>query len=852
MIPQRIYEYFDRNPWLHVLFIFDKMEVFAAELNDAEWNDNYKFLKFDGKWFSIKYHVEHDWKNKRVVLLFDGDKFKRPTTEEEMMKFPLLDLLEANLIYQEEDHAAFLQQYHISQIHSPFVKRNIRELRAAKVNKLLSGYLSESEFNPDTVIRAIITSYLKDSRLLDWYEIIAKMIIIGNEPDKARGDFFRKLEANLDAYSAVEKKLTEIFGHSYQKYTPERMKTIAESLKYNSLTQLIDLKQGDNYRNYKVTTQKRFDQINKIYEYGSRNKKHGEKFQNALEVLASTIKEEEILRIYGVDSNYYQITPTLLWHILKHSLENTLYINPKETGEKAKEWSLQLPDDKEIQSVISFIIAASEFYLRFKKIGSVKFDTPTQYINAYLDELWEIDMFYRKMIDAFYFSTKFSNPLEIEVYTVKARIDKEYADFTNLLNYEWLKCVKEKGNYFDNIEILKQNDFYGSERNNSVQHQVIIISDALRYEVGKQLMEKISAGKRHVADIIPMIAMLPTETKYTKTSLLPHSKLKLNGEDMEVDGKVLNLNEDRTKQLRKFFDNSLCIDIKKINQNSSATNRELFKKYDLVYIFQDKIDDTGHGQDSKDTVRACNEAVDELSDLIFKLHSSWNVTDVIITSDHGFIFNDIIIEEKDKHRITEMSIEKKTRYYLTPISEQEEGIIKFPLSRVSAMQSSELIYVATPLGTNRFAAPSGGYNFAHGGAALQELIIPVIRSKQKRSDKQDYVTAKLFTTDPKIVMNQFMGHILQKEVVSMTRQATNLKIGIYNGDELVSPIIDLNLSSVEDDPNKRLYPIIIPLNKNVTATVLQIKAYRKEDMFNPLFTENVKNVTLIENDFDDF
>lgn len=33
MVQDRIYSYFDRNPQLHVLFIFDKMEMICTELD---------------------------------------------------------------------------------------------------------------------------------------------------------------------------------------------------------------------------------------------------------------------------------------------------------------------------------------------------------------------------------------------------------------------------------------------------------------------------------------------------------------------------------------------------------------------------------------------------------------------------------------------------------------------------------------------------------------------------------------------------------------------------------------------------------------------------------------------------
>lgn len=110
-----------------------------------------------------------------------------------------------------------------------------------------------------------------------------------------------------------------------------------------------------------------------------------------------------------------------------------------------------------------------------------------------------------------------------------------------------------------------------------------------------------------------------------------------------------------------------------------------------------------------------------------------NVANVLLTADHGFLYNDMKFEEKDKHSIKESAIEKKTRYYLTDSNDGFEDIVKSPLDKVSSIKSTTPLQVAVPIGTNRLAAP-GGYNFAHGGASLQEMIIPVIRSQQKRTN----------------------------------------------------------------------------------------------------------------------
>ena len=75
MVQERIYNYFERNPQLHVLFIFDKMNMIATELEEATWGEEYVYKVFDGAWFNVKYAIEHDVMTKNpctgVVIKID-------------------------------------------------------------------------------------------------------------------------------------------------------------------------------------------------------------------------------------------------------------------------------------------------------------------------------------------------------------------------------------------------------------------------------------------------------------------------------------------------------------------------------------------------------------------------------------------------------------------------------------------------------------------------------------------------------------------------------------------------------------------------------------------------------------
>ena len=235
--------------------------------------------------------------------------------------------------------------------------------------------------------------------------------------------------------------------------------------------------------------------------------------------------------------------------------------------------------------------------------------------------------------------------------------------------------------------------------------------------------------------------------------------------------------------------------------------------------------------------------------LVKRLHATWNVSNVVVTADHGFIYNDIQFEEKDKHSINEVCIEKKTRYYLTNSNSPVEGVVKMPLDKVSGISVSEPTYVAVPVGTNRLAAP-GGYNFAHGGATLQEMLIPVIKSSQRRTDKTEKVGVSLMSHNLNMVSSRLKFHLIQSEAVSMTVMERKVVCQIYNGDDAVTAAKEILLNSADaTNLNNRVFEVTLNLSKSVTSSVLQLRVYDVDDTLNPLIKETVKNNTMIEQDF---
>ena len=356
------------------------------------------------------------------------------------------------------------------------------------------------------------------------------------------------------------------------------------------------------------------------------------------------------------------------------------------------------------------------------------------------------------------------------------------------------------------------------------------------------------AKEKHIATLVPYKAMLPTETKYCKTALLPHRTLELQGAEMLIDGQVLVTTEQRTAHLARYKDGAVCVKYEDVMNGDQTSNRELFK-HPLVYIFHDVIDENSHPQNPFEIIRSCRTAINQLTALVKRLHATMNVANVVVTADHGFIYNDIRFEEKDKHSISEACIEKKTRYYLTNSMMQIDGIVKMPLEKVSGITSSSPTYVAVPVGTNRLAAP-GGYNFAHGGAALQEMIIPVIRSRERQTDKTEKVGVSLMNHNLNMVSSRLKFHLIQSEAVSMTVMERKVVCQVFNGDNPVTIEKELLLNSADSaNLNNRVFEVTLNLSKSVSSSVLQLRIYDVDDRLNPLIKETVKNNTMIEQDF---
>ena len=836
---ERIVAYFAHNQRLRVLFIFDPIGEFCAELESEQWPDGYLYHEFDGhSWFNLKYHLEHDWYDNKMVLLF---KMPAPQNSAALLQFPLADLLEANATYQEEDYAEFIEQYGLPKTLAiqKFVSKHIAEFRLKKFSEVLLPFFNKNDFTEDNINRGFLSVYLGVKQVLNWDRITARVVCLGKlEEEKKRDKFFIQLRRNQDAVDALQRHLEKVTGQRYDDNQTEKVKKVAESIKYNSIMALISEDPHDNYRQYKIKDQLTLGRFNQFLENINNDRDLSEPFNAAVAELARDIKEQEIIRIYGTDQPYGIMTDALCWPILEQTV-SSIPGDVSTASSRLLNLLNKTQENSKAKITVETLLTISQYYLKAKSTGTLRLNTPDEYISRYTSEFYLMDYYYRKTLEYFYSIKAADCPLYSVVADLKKQVDRHYSQKQQELNEEWLGCLRDFGGNYARLSMARQENFYHDFIDPVVTKQVVIVSDALRYEVAVELFQKLN-DQKHTEDLSAQLAMMPTETKYCKLSLLPHRELKFDGTGMLVDGKSLVSLEQRAAHMQLYRQGAACVDYKTVTESSQEAMRELFKN-PIVYVMHNKIDKEGHDQSAVEMATACKESVSQLAALVHSIHMTFNVASIYITSDHGFLFEDKVFEDKDKHQVQEQSIEKKTRYYLTASDASVMGISKFKLEDVSGMIAPD-VYVAVPNGTNRMMA-AGGYNFAHGGGALQEIITPLIHSKLVRKETRQKVTVSL-TGNNNIAITSSMVKfaLLQNEPVDANLRALEIKYGIFVNGTVVGGLESMTLASSSDNVADRVRDITIRLASiPVANAIVELRVFDVDDMLNPVISRNIKN-----------
>lgn len=330
----------------------------------------------------------------------------------------------------------------------------------------------------------------------------------------------------------------------------------------------------------------------------------------------------------------------------------------------------------------------------------------------------------------------------------------------------------------DKTDIEAQISFFDRHLKYAKDQTIVFISDAMRYEVGLSLFEKLQADEKCTASISVMTSVLPSITRYGMASLLPHKTIGFtDGFEVRVDDVQVNDLNGRQAVLQKYKQNSRCIQFDDIAHMNKEELRGVFTGQDVVYVYHNQIDARGDKANTENEVfLACEEAVEEIASMIRRLTTSANKSHFIVTADHGFIYKRNKLAESDKVQPEKIKgAVYGRRYVLSDAAESSMGVRSVKIDKT--FRNGDERVVSFPIGADIFKLPGAGQNYVHGGCSPQEMLIPLIEVKTKK-EAVSYKTVQvaLVSLTTKITNLITTLDFVQTEAVSDVVKETTYRI----------------------------------------------------------------------------
>ena len=426
-------------------------------------------------------------------------------------------------------------------------------------------------------------------------------------------------------------------------------------------------------------------------------------------------------------------------------------------------------------------------------------------LSRYTECWFRIDQLYRKFI----FHVRSANNPHL-ISELANQIENQYTNnYLLRLNDSWQTFIDAMPSWTQ-MPAPRKNQFFKHwvapylERGKKV---CVIISDAMRYEVGEELLARIRQQDRYDAQIESMVSMLPSYTQLGMAALLPHQKLAFADDETStviVDGQSSQGTANRGKILNKAAKAEVKQAEAFLSMNRDES-REVTRENDVVYLYHNRIDKTGDTRDTEARVfETVEDTLDELVTIIKKLYAA-NASTVIVTSDHGFIYQNRKLDESDFSSVEpggDKVLFRDRRFVLGKGLNAHASLKKFTADQLGMAGDMD---VQLPKSINRLRRQGSGSRFVHGSSSLQEIVVPVIQvSKKRKSDVAQVDVDFLGSTSTVISTGQFTAALYQIAACDEKVQPRELRAGVYNeAGELISNTHELRFESTSDSARDR-------------------------------------------------
>jgi uncharacterized protein (TIGR02687 family) len=503
---------------------------------------------------------------------------------------------------------------------------------------------------------------------------------------------------------------------------------------------------------------------------------------------------------------------------------------------KTKHWYSNFEN---IYNALEYAVKLHQFAKEFNE-ENLSDQNLNRFFRNYTERYYLMDYYYRKF---YYYHDKDREKEDLK--STKEGIEKLYNNrLLDKLLTRWSELISQEMDGRWNIELIdRQDEFYKLYIKNIINRNerdkiAVVISDAMRYEVAAELQDVLNKDTRGTLELKYMTGSLPSYTKLGMASLLPHEKLEYRNQSVFADGIITEGIDNRGKILEKMTPDSIAISYEDLMNITRDEARDKFKGIRLFYIYHDKIDATGDHSASEHAVfNAAEETISDVKKIIEKLTNFQILNNLIVTSDHGFLYQRDSLESYDKVETGNFDKEKvgasSKRFILSEEDIDLMNVHKFNMNYVIKSPSQNEIFAYVPQADLRFKMQGANKNFVHGGAAPQEIVVPVLKySYQKTSDlerkgiKHGKVGLAVVIASRKITSSPFSINILQTDKVTEKLLPRRFKVALWDMDGDEYKVSDEKLVIAEgtsDEASDRQYKVTLTLTGEIENKVYYIR-----------------------------
>ena len=768
-----------------LVFWYDDKAEFAEDIESVELENAKVYqLKPDNQ-FATKRFLEREDTTTNYLIYAP---FPKPDVRE--------NHLEDTLLYSKRffaDRASLLSvDLGIEEKYKPIIEKHIKFF-ASKERTQRFYDLEIENFNEENILVGLLSAVCK-TRTCSFEEVLRVMITEGSLEDNK---FLTEME-KYDLLPSFWKLCEQQFGYTDAKQTLEKL--IVTMFVTSTARQLgcevpagwksfVSYKSGniiaflDNLMN-SVLYSGRFDELSKYVSDGL----------NTMSAFA--VMQPEML----IDVETFISADQILvkWLVDRLTAEDTGAMLDRVTIPELCEKRMKMHFGKRTEKTYQLLLSA------YHLIVAANYSCPDGFKNVikqYLAKDYQIDQEYRK----FYYS--FDQIEDTGAFEgLRTLIENIYTnEYLGKIMPKWNEGIQETGAL---QEMPLQRNFYNRYLRNAKERTVVIISDAMRYEVGQELFKRMLDDPKCTAKMEAQLSVLPSYTRLGMAALLPHKSMTMTDDfRVLVDDVLCNDLSGRQTVLQKHQANGVCVqfdDIKGLKKNDL---RDIFTGMQVVYVYHNQIDARGDKATTEDEVFvACQEAIAEIMDLIRKISTNANTYRFIITSDHGFIYKRDKLSESDKiGAVNDKKAFINRRFIVAQEAVVDEGVQSLSMGLI--LDNDDTKQVSFPVSSNVFKVAGGGQNFVHGGSSPQEMLVPVLDIKMERGHMETRpAQIALVSIVQKITNLITTMDFIQTDAVSDTVKKTTYKMYFVSEDnEKISNENIYIADSRDADPQKRIF-----------------------------------------------